>query len=153
MRSKIKLDVNCRDEVKVKRRPDLFWVNYHFNFIPWQLKRLPLNWWNGKHIVCSDLTFSLGASECDSALMNLLSSLIPSGRCTAARQDWHLRCANTRLNTWWIWKRRRRRRRKWRKNNILQLHGTAGDTEQAAISITFIFLFRLLQGNNFSEWN
>lgn len=38
-----KLNVSYRDEVKVKRRVDLFWVNYHFNFIPWQLQHLPLN--------------------------------------------------------------------------------------------------------------
>lgn len=116
MRRKIKLNVNYRDEVKVKRRADLFWVNYHFNFIRWQLQHLPLNWWNGNRIVCSDLTFSLRASECDSTLMNLLSSLIPSWRCTAPPQDWHLCRANTRVNTRWM-RRSRGGEKKMNQNN------------------------------------
>lgn len=93
-----KLNVNYRDMVKVKRRLDLFWVNYHFNFIPWQLQHLPLNWWKANRIVCSDLTFSSKAFECDSALMNLCSSVIPSWRCTAGSQDWQLCYAHTRAN-------------------------------------------------------
>lgn len=97
-----KVNVNYRDGVKVKRRVDLFWVNYRFNFIPWQLQHLPLNWWKANHIVCSDLTFSLKAFECDSTLMNLCSSVIPSWRCTVGSQDWQLCCAYTQANAWWM---------------------------------------------------
>lgn len=140
MRRKIKLNVNYRDEVKVKRRADLFWVNYHFNFIRWQLQHLPLNWWNGSRIVCSDLTFSLRASECDSTLMNLLSSLISSWRCTAPPQDWHLCRANTRVNMRWMRRREGGERKKWTKITQPETYCSRG-TEQAAISPHLYFSF------------
>lgn len=57
-RGKIKVKVNYRDEPKVRSGVDLSWLNYHFNFIPWQLQHLPLNWWKERHVVCSELTFS-----------------------------------------------------------------------------------------------
>lgn len=89
-----KLNVNNKD----KETACLFWVNYHFNLILWQLQRLPLNWWKANHIVCSDLTFSSKAFECDSALMNLCSCVIPSWRCTGGSGDWQLCRARTRAN-------------------------------------------------------
>lgn len=122
-----------------KRRVDLFWVNYHFNFIPWQLQHLPLNWWKANRIVCSDLTFSSKAFECDSTLMNLSSSVIPSWRCTVGSRDWQLCCAHTRANTW-----------KENKTKITQLEmcfaatgSNSRDIEQVRIFFTFIFLFPL----------
>lgn len=53
----IKVKVNYRDGPKVRSGVDLSWLNYHFNFIPWQLQHLLLNWWKERHVVCSQLTF------------------------------------------------------------------------------------------------
>lgn len=55
---KIKVKVNDSNSLKVRSWVDLSWLNYHFNFIPWQLQHLPLNWWKERHAVCSELTFS-----------------------------------------------------------------------------------------------
>lgn len=133
-----------------KRRVDLFWTNYHFNFILWQLQHLPLNWWKANRIVCSDLTFSSKAFECDSTLMNLCSSVIPSWRCTAGSRDWQLCCAVlARGQTHGKWK--------GNKTKITQLEmcfaatgSNSRDTEQVRIFFTFIFLFPFLCSNHFS---
>lgn len=129
--------MNYRVEVKVKRRVDLFRVSCRFNFILWQLQHLLLNWWKKNRIVCSDLTFSSKAFECDSTLMNLLSSLIPSWRCTVGPQDWHLCCAYTQANTWWM----EGKETKITQPKLYSCDSSSHDIEWVRISFTFIFLF------------